>query len=231
MSRYAALCCALLAAPVSAETMLFDFGNTARQTAGNWNNIVPATTDLFAVFDTDGGIVPGVTLAITDTFFQTGEPSQLGSEAPAGDAAGFPVDATDDYFFGHTGPFAGADDNPYGEVRLSGLNPATAYNFTFFSARNGVTDNRETMFTALGANSLSGVAVTSNNNTEVLRLDGVFPDTNGDIFVGVEAGPGNDNSNEFFYINLMQVDAVPEPSAVMLALASAALTLSGRRGA
>lgn len=221
-------CAALLASPVCAETMLFDFGNTARQTAGNWNNVVPATTDLFAIFNSDGAVVPGVTFSITDEFFQTGEPSQLGSESPAGDAAGYPVDATDDYFFGHTGPFAGADDNPYGEVRLSGLDPGTAYNFTFFSARNGVNDNRETMFTVSGANTLSGVAVTSNNDTEVLRIMGVTPTAGGDISVGVQAGPGNDNNNGFFYVNLMQVDTIPEPTGAVLALA-AGLLASFRR--
>lgn len=222
-------CAALLASPVCAETMLFDFGNTARQTAGNWNNVVPATTDLFAIFNSDGAVVPGVTFSITDEFFQTGEPSQLGSESPAGDAAGYPVDATDDYFFGHTGPFAGADDNPYGEVRLSGLDPSTPYNFTFFSARNGVNDDRQTQFITTGAAVDSGVAVTSNNDSEVLRLLNVLPDANGDIYVGVQAGPGNTNNNGFFYINLMEVSAVPEPTAAVLAVFAGLAAATRRR--
>lgn len=225
MKMSLAVCCAMLiAGPVSATTMLFDFGNTGRQSpqppnVPTWNNVVPATTQLFALFDADGGIVPGASLEITDLFFQTSEPSQLGSESPTGDAAGYPVDATDDYFFGHTTPFAGAAENPYGEVTLSGLDPSQAYDFTFFSARNGVNDNRETQFDLTGDATASGIAVTSNNNSEVLRFIGVLPDANGDVVVGVSPGPGNDNGNGFYYINLMEVStSIPEPTAAALAL-------------
>lgn len=213
----------LMVAPATATTMNFDFGRTDRQTSPPpnvpaWNNIVPATTDLFALFDIDGNIVPGASLSITDTFFQTGEPSQLGSESPSGDAAGFPTDATDDYFFGHVTAFAGADPNPYGEVTLRGLDPSTPYNFTFFSARNGVNDNRETRATATGANSSTGLMNTSNNDDEVLVLGGILPNSAGEIAVGFEGGPSNNNGVGFFYINLMSVTTIPEPAAASLVL-------------
>lgn len=230
-------CCAVLlaAAPSVAETMLFDFGNTARQSpqppnVPTWNNVVPATTQLFALFNSDGGIVPGASLEITDTFFQTGEPSQLGAENPSGDAAGYPVDATDDYFFGHTTPFAGAPENPYGEVTLSGLDPSQAYDFTFFSSRNGVNDNRETNFEVTGDSAVSGVAVTSNNQSEVLRFLGVLPDANGDIVIGVSPGAANDNNNGFYYINLMEVStSIPEPTSAAILLVSGLILAAKRR--
>jgi len=218
------LACALLCcAPVSASTMLFDFGNTARQAPGppsvpTWNNVVPATTTLFALFDDTGAVVPGAALEITDTFFQTGEPSQLGSESPSGDAAGYPVEATDDYFFGHSGPFAGAEDNPFGEVTLSGLDPSLAYDFKFFSARNGVGDSRATEFLVNGATSGAATATTSNNDSEVVSVLGITPTAGGDISVGVRAAASNDNNNGFFYINLMEVTAIPEPTTAALGL-------------
>lgn len=220
-------------APASATTLLFDFGRTNLQTPGNWNNVVPATTTLFALFDSDGGIYGTAGLEITDTFFQTGEPSQLGSENPAGDAAGYPVEATDDYFFGHTTPFAGADPNPLGQVKLFNLEADKSYNFTFFGSRQTVNDNRETAFDVDGANSLSGALAVSNNNTEVLRLEGITPDGNNEIFVSVSPGVNNDNSNGFYYIGLMQVDVVPEPTSLLLILAGgvAALTSRARRHA
>lgn len=218
-------CCALLCAgPVSATTMLFDFGRTTVQTnqppnVPAWNNIVPATTDLFALFEEGGAIVPGATLSITDTFFQTGEPSTGGAESPAGDAAGYPVSATDDYFFGHVTSFAGADPNPYGEVTLSGLDPTQAYDFKFFSSRTGITDNRETQFSVIGDSTSTQIGATSNNQSEVLSFVGVFPDANGDIAVGVAPGPNNDNGVGFFYINLMEVStSIPEPTTAVLAL-------------
>ncbi|MGI9429411.1 MAG: hypothetical protein ACR2NM_12185, partial [Bythopirellula sp.] len=152
--------------PLSAETLLFDFGRTNRQTSPNWNNIVPATTTLFALFDSDGNIHGTAGLEITDTFFQTGEPSQGGSEAPAGDAAGYPVDATDDYFFGHTTSFAGADPNPLGQVKLFNLDASSTYNFTFFASRttNGA-DTRDATYTVTGANMGAAVLNAINNNT------------------------------------------------------------------
>lgn len=222
-----------LVAPASATTLLFDFGNTGRQTVGNWNNVVPATTTLFALFDSDGNIYSTSTgqtsFEITDTFFQTGEPSQLGTESPSGDAAGYPVDATDDYFFGHVGPFAGADDNPYGEVKLSNLEPGLAYDFTFFASRTGVGDTREAIYTATGANSLNGTLNASNNDSEVLHLNGITPDGNNEIVIGAGVGPNNDNGNGFFYLGVIQVDVVPEPTSLMLVFSSLGLLAFSRR--
>lgn len=204
-----------LVGSVSAQTLLFDFGRTDLQSSPGWNNIVPATTTLFATFDSDNMITP-IGLEITDTFFQTGEPSRLGSEAPMGDAAGYPVSATDDYFFGHTTPFAGADPNPLGQVKLFNLDPTLEYNFTFFASRQTVNDIRDTLYTARGANMLDGVLDASNNNTNVLQLNGISPDGNNEIFVDFEPGPNNSNGNGFYYVGLMQVDIVPEPASLAL---------------
>lgn len=218
------------AQPANATTLLFDFGNTGQQTElTGWNNVIypnpePAPT-VDPVVDSTGAVVPGVTLEIPDQFFINGPPSQLGSESPAGDAAAFPVSATDDYFFGHTGAFAGGPDNSTGGLKLTGLDPSQAYDFTFFSARNGVNDSRETAYSVTGANAANGVLEAANNDSNVLVLDGIFPDGNNEISVGVSAGAGNTNGLEFYYINLMQVStAIPEPSAAML------LTLAGLAG-
>ncbi len=221
MRKYfvAVVCALALSTSASAATMLFDFGNTARPTAGNWNNVVPATTTLFALFDSDGNFVPNdAGFEITDTFFQTGEPSQLGSEAPSGDAAAYPVDATDDYFFGHVGPFAGADDNPLGQFKLFNLDPNQFYSFTFFASRQGVNDTRDAEYTVRGSSSGSAVLNASNNDSEVVRVLNMRPDGNNEIFVDVEPGPNNDNTNGFYYIGVMQVDTspVPEPATISL---------------
>ena len=219
------------ATTASATTVLFDFGRTDKQTNPNWNNIVPATTTLFALFDSDGNLVPGnAGLEITDTFFQTGEPSQLGSEAPAGDAAAYPVNATDDYFFGHVSPFAGADANPLGQVKLFNLNPGNFYSFTFFASRQTVSDTRDARYTVKGASTDSAVLNASNNNTEVVRVLDIAPDGNNEIFVDVEPGPNNDNSVGFYYIGLMQVDIRPIPEPTTFAVLGTGLTAAaGRR--
>ncbi len=219
-------CCA---AAVSAETLLFDFGRTDLQTNPGWNNVVPATTTLFATFDSNNNLTP-IGFEITDTFFQTGEPSQLGSEAPSGDAAGYPVSATDDYFFGHTTPFAGADPNPLGQFKLFNLDPALTYDFTFFASRTGVNDTRDAMYAVAGANSGSAILNASNNNSEVVRVLSIAPDANNEIYVDVTPGPNNDNSNGFYYIGLVQVDAVPEPASLGLLAAAVVILVVRRRG-
>lgn len=216
-----------LSQSAGANTLLFDFGRTDLQTSPGWNNVVPATTTLFATFDSNNNLT-ATGFEITDTFFQTGEPSQLGSEAPSGDAAAYPVSATDDYFFGHTTAFAGADPNPLGQFKLFNLDPTKTYNFTFFASRQIITDIRDSSYAVAGGNSGSGVLDASNNNSEVLRISGIVPDGNNEIFVDVTPGPNNNNTNGFFYIGLMQVDIVPEPASLSL-LAAAGLCVLGRR--
>ncbi|TWT47540.1 hypothetical protein [Botrimarina hoheduenensis] len=230
-------CCALLVAgSASATTLLFDFGRTDTQspfTPGviGWNNVVPATTSLFAIFEEGGTVVPGVTFEITDDFFQVGEPTaNIGSIAPTGDAGAYPVSATSDPFFGHNGAFAGQPANPYAEITLSGLSAANTYSFTFFASRQPVGDNRETEYLVDGANSGTALLNPSNNNSEVARIMGIVPDANGDITVGFRSGPNSNSA--FYYVNVMQVDisAIPEPttSALLLSLVAAATPLRRR---
>ncbi|MDC0935502.1 PEP-CTERM sorting domain-containing protein, partial [Pirellulales bacterium] len=181
--------------------------------------------------DSDGNFLPDdAGLEITDTFFQTGEPSSLGSQAPIGDAAGYPVDATDDYFFGHTTAFAGADPNPLGQVKLFNLDSNNRYSFTFFASRQTVGDTRDARYSVTGGSSDSVVLNASNNNSEVVRVLDIAPDGNNEIVVDVEPGPNNDNGQGFYYIGLMQVDIRPIPEPTTLALLGAVLlATAGRR--
>lgn len=228
-----ALSVILFGATADAQTMRFDFGNTGQQTLlPGWNNVIYPNPDpappLLAVVDSNDDLVPGVTLVVTEQFFITGVPSQLGTEAPAGDAALFPVAATDDYFFGHTGPFAGSADASNAAVKLTGLDPNLIYDFTLFSSRTGVNDNRDTAFTVTGLNSDSGVINTANNDTQVLKLLGIAPDGSNEIRIDIAAAPSNTNGNSFYYFNAMQVTAVPEPATLSL-VALLSLGLARRR--
>jgi len=214
--------------------MSFDFGNNARTTSDTgWNNVIhdsgAGSPTLFVVFDENGNAVPDVTFVETDEFFIVGQPSQGGSESPEGAAVGFPVDATDDYYFGHTGPFAGGDDNPTGGFKLTGLNQSQAYDFTFFSSRTGVNDNRETAYSVTGANVGGGALAASDNHSEVLSIPGIMPDANSEISVVVSAGPNNDNGNGFYYINLMQVRTIPEPATGLLFVLALGVATAQRR--
>ena len=228
MKPFALACaCALATAcSVSAETLLFDFGN-ANQTSPEspnvpaWNNILrPADGGVPPLLVDSQGNNTTVGLVFTDDFFINGPPSQLGSESPSGDAAAFPVSATDDYLFGHTGAFAGEADNSLSSFTLFGLDAGSLYDFTFFSARNGVGDNRDTAYEVTGLTSGSGVAPTSNNDTEVLVISNISPTLGGSIDISVSAAPSNNQTNQFYYMNVMQIDVreIPEPSSAFIAM-------------
>ena len=231
MRNVIAVAVALAGTPVAmagTTSMFFDLGATARQTAGNWNNVVPATTTLNSLIDSNGNAVGSAGFTIVQSLFDNGEPSQLGTESPSGDAAIFPVDATDDYFFGHTGPFAGDDGNELGQFRLFNLDPTKTYNFTFFSSRTGVGDIRDTAYEVRGTNVEMGVLNGSNNDSQVLNLNGITPD-GGVIDIYVAAGPDNNNANGFFYINAFRVEVVPAPGAGAMGLMAGALIGIRRR--
>ncbi len=214
---------------VSAASLRFDFGRTDTQMpfGSGWNNVVPATSVLFATFDSDDNLTD-VGFEITNEFFQVGEPSHLGSFNPAGDAAMFPQDATSDFFFGHVGPFGGQPENPLSQFKLFNLDQALTYDFTFFASRQPVGDNRETLYTANGANSGSAMLNPSNNDTEIVTITGISPDANGEIFIDVEAGPNNNNGTGFYYLNVMQMDIIPEPASALALVAFGALAIRRR---
>jgi len=223
-----ALAIATSSASASVQTFFFDFGNDSQPTIGNYNNVSELTVQLNNIID-DSGAASAIDFEMDDPFFNNGPPSQIGSEAPAGDAAIFPVSATDDYLFGHTGAFAGGESNPTGGFVLSGLNDAFTYNLTFFGSRTGVNDNRETRYTVNGVLTDTGLLGTSNNDTEVLNFLGVSP-SGGEISVSVEAGPNNDNANQFYYMGALRLQTIPAPATGAPILAAIALLARRRRG-
>jgi len=216
----------------SAATLLFDFGRNDRLSdpdtdpAGNtWNNVTNATDDLFVLFEDNGDIHQSggnsAGFDITDPFYTIGEPSQGGTEAPIGDAADYPVNATDDYLFGHSNMFVGQDPNPTAEFKLNNLDSNNLYDFTFFAARIGPTDNREAVYTVTGNSAPVSVTLeAAGNHSNVVNVNGVSPDGNGEITVFLTGSPDNSNGNgqNFWYIGLMQVDVrvIPEPSSMAL---------------
>lgn len=209
---------ATLCTAVSADVLFIDFGRTDRQSDPNrFNNIVPGVLSIGNAID-ENGIFTGMGIEVVDPFFDIGEPSSVGSEAPFGEAAQFGVEATDDYFFGHTTPFAGSDANPLGVIEFSNLAANGIYSFTIFAGRTGVADNREAQYDLIGGNNASGALDSANNESEVLVLAGLIADDNGIITLNVTPGANNDNANGFFYLGAIRIDTgvVPAPGALAL---------------
>lgn len=223
-----------LAASVSADTLLFDFGAIDKQTTDTgWNNVTYTDGNnapgLTTVIDDTGATVAGVSLVITDQFYTATQPTLDGTNAPTGDAAGLPTTATNDFFIGHTGEFNGNASTPNAAFKLTGLDAAQTYSFTFFASRVGVNDNRETSFVVTGENQESGLLQATHNNSNLLILSNITPDSNNEILISLSAGPNNNNSRSFYYINSLQVDSIPEPGAMGLLTVTGLIIASRRR--
>lgn len=229
------LAAAALTLPAHGDVLRFDFGSKDLQTTDvGWNNVTyddnNPVADLTTIINSTGATVAGVGLSVTDQFFIATQPVALGTGAPAGDAADLPVSASKDFFLGHTGEFLENESTPSGAFKLTGLDPSQTYNFTFFSSRDDVSDNRETSFTVTGSNTANGLLQSSNNDANTLVLSGITADINNEIVISLEAGPNNNNSRGFYYINSLQVEIVPEPgSLALLTLGGILLTRRSRR--
>ena len=103
------------------------------------------------------------------------------------------------------------------------------YSFTLHASRDGVADNRETLYSIAGANSGSATLNAANNVNNTVTISEITPNLSGEITVTVTAGPNNTNANHFAYLGVMEMTAVPEPSTVFLMATGTALILFFRR--
>ena len=149
----------------------------------------PTDAPRYDLTDQDGTNT-GYAMSITSRF--SGE-NQSGTFT---NLLGLPGEVTVDAFWSNR-------DNPESQVTLYRLNPSQLYQFHFFGSRNGVSDNRETTYTVRGLNEGSGSLNASNNNSEVVTVNGIQPYPDGTVDVVVTAGPNNDNGDKYYYINAM----------------------------
>ena len=216
-------------ASVTADVLYFDFGETAQQTANNYNNVTQAQLPIFNALDSNG---VGTGIGLTTVGFNPGS-NQSGTTTPSGDAAIFDPQATRDNLFGHVTEFNQPTPLPIGTLTFTGLDATgmTAYDMVFFGSRLGPTDNRETAYAATGANSATAYLDTSENVSNVATISGMIPDAAGSIVVNVTPGPNNDNPSGFFYLGALEMTSmvVPEPSSALLAMVGLGLFFLRRR--
>ncbi|NCZ96837.1 PEP-CTERM sorting domain-containing protein [bacterium] len=177
------------------------------------------------------GFLNGGLKAITGQAISKDPSSLLGKYAVA--------NATGDYWFVDN---TGANGAARAGFTLSGLDPSLSYTFTLFGSRNSAT-TRYTHYFLQGANTGYGFLQTSGSNmgttlgvgtdtgqydgndANVLVLSGVNPTAGGTIALSFLANGSTTSlastfatasGNQFGYLNLMEVKAVPEPSALSL---------------
>ncbi|WP_168205412.1 PEP-CTERM sorting domain-containing protein [Bythopirellula goksoeyrii] len=218
----------------SAATLFYDFGDSSRTTAGNYNNIVMNAPSVLSIADSVDSTGANTGISLDASGFFAGS-NQSGPGVASGDAAAiFETDATVDNAFGHAGAFGTNPLTPLATVTMGGLDGsgATSYDFTFFGSRTGATDNRETQFALAGANSGVGYLDVTANVSEVVNVSGIIPTAGGTITLEVSPGPNNNNGSLFYYLGAMRVvsNTIPEPATIgLLAFAGLAFTLQ-RRG-
>jgi len=207
-----------LASFLGAQTINIDFGDTGALTEDpGWNNIhtdgdyfdlatmVYSIADLVDISGNSTGV--GASISGISSHVNNGGPNPS-------TIAWAPTSATSDNLFGNTGDFNSNGIYASATLSLTGLDDAMTYNLEFFASRLGVTDNRETGYTLVTGSAATTAAYLDvhNNTTETTSLIDVSP-SSGMIEVEVAPGPNNNNGLGFYYLGLLQITAVPEPSS------------------
>jgi len=219
-----------LAASAQAITIYIDFGADATiTTASGWNNVTstlgaaPNTTPLPNMVSSTGSTT-GISLSIVNRF------NGANTMGTSGGLGSYPGTATNDSLYGNTESF-GSGANMFPSFRLGGLVVGQTYDFKFFASRTGVTgsppDNRETQYTLAGATSGSVTLNATNNTTNTVTYS-LTPNASGEILISIGPGANNNNSNHFTYLNVLEINTVPEPGSVAL-LGLGGLLLMRRR--
>ena len=218
-----------LAASANATTILIDFGanaNTTPTTGGqSWNNVTATMAasagekipDLLATTGTGTGIG----LSIVSRFNGNNDSGTTSGSAP------YPSTATGDSLFGNTESF-GVGANVFPEFKLTGLVIGQTYHFTFFASRTGASDNRETKYTITGSTS-GNVTLNASNNISNTAIYSATPNASGEIVILMGPGTNNNNTNHFTYLNVLEINTVPEPGSLALAGLGGLLLLRRKR--
>ncbi len=198
----------VMASPLEAATILFDFGRNTLDwpTKGNWNNLASDQTTAgqgtggtgVRITDAidDAGVATGVSLEITDDFSRADNGGVTTNVATLGK---YPLSAQRDSFM--------VERNNGAQIKLAGLTVGQAYDFTFFGSKSsGYTDSRAFTVKIGGA---TETLETLNNVSNTVSIKGVAPDDQGSVVIDITT------SAQWGYFGVMEVTAVPEPTAAM----------------
>ncbi len=124
-----------------------------------------------------------------------------------------PANATSDSLIGNTEDFRGLS-NIFPSFKLTGLDPASTYAFTFYASRMGVTNNRETGYTVTGATSGFAALNPANNVDGTVTVTNIVPTAAGVITISVAPTSNNNDANHFTYLGAMRVQSSPTDAPV-----------------
>ena len=117
-----------------------------------------------------------------------------------------PADVSQSCLWGYaTGKFGSQGPKQSATLRLSHLNPALTYEFTFFSSRVGCQDFRQTSIVVQGEDTWADAIQSANNSTETVEIKDIRPTSDGQVTIMVMPGARNNNPNSFYYLNAMTI--------------------------
>lgn len=171
-----------------------NYNATLHPTPGNWNNMNGYADGSVTGLVSDLGVASTINVVVSDAFNQSNE---FGAANPSGTLI-FPATATKDAFYGE-------NVNPTGALTFSNLNPAKVYSFEIFASRKDFTDNRETLYTVVGASTVSATLNPSSNSANTCIISDIAPDASGNIVLNVAKGTNNVNANGYYYLNALKL--------------------------
>jgi hypothetical protein len=171
-----------------------NYNATLYPTPGNWNNMNGHATGSVTGLVNDMGVASPYNVAVSDAFSQSNESGVLN---PSGTNI-FPSTATRDAVYGD-------NSNPTGALTFSNLNPAKVYSFEIFASRKDITDNRETLYTVVGASTVSATLNPSSNSANTCIISDIAPDESGNIVLNVAKGTNNVNASGYYYLNALKL--------------------------
>ena len=209
-----------------AQVLLLDFGagnitltgDSPNDPLNAWNNVGTAVggadDGLLPNLVTADGTVTGIGLAMLNRFNGANENGTTAASAL------YPINATRDSLFGNTEIFGGLT-NIFPRFKLTGLDPALGYNFTFYASRTGVGDNRTTRYTVEGAASATAELNAANNVTNTVQVLGARPTEAGEITIGLTPAAANNNGSHFTYLGVLRMQPAVVPPQFLAPVVSA----------
>lgn len=166
-----------------------------------WNDIGLHYTYTPGLFDVNGHDT-NIIIRCDEKFSNANSNGPSITETPLN----MPPDVSKTSLWGYSsGDLSGTAYSAASTLVFEHLNKALCYDFTFYSSRDYASDNRETLYTVMGKDTLSATLDASYNRTETATISNIRPGSDGIIRLTVSAGPDNNNVNRLYYLNAMRI--------------------------